>query len=97
MRRSADSAVECFTVLDLAEVNVTLKNTEILRSMLSGEKDLLMAGGAVEMLLVSLNRPLPPLRTHPPLLLASLLLFSFCGDGSYQYSIWTAGSKPIFV
>ena len=56
-----------------------------------------MAGGAVEMLLVSLNRPLPPLRTHPPLLLASLLLFSFCGDGSYQYSIWTAGSKPIFV
>jgi len=62
-----------------------------------GKVDLLMAGGAVEMLLVSLNRPLPPLRTHPPLLLASLLLFSFCGDGSYQYSIWTAGSKPIFV
>jgi len=56
-----------------------------------------MAGGAAEVLLVSLSCPLPLLRTHPPSL-ASLLLFCFRGDGSNQYSIRrTAGGTPIFV
>ena len=56
-----------------------------------------MAGGAVEMLLVSLSFPLPLLRTRPPPFIASLLLVCFCGDGSNQYSIRTAGGEPIFV
>ena len=36
-QRSAGSAVECLTVLDLDDVNVTLKNAEIFGSMLSGD------------------------------------------------------------
>ena len=38
-----------------------------------GKVNLLMAGGAAEMLLVSLSRPLPLLSSHPP----NLLLFLF--------------------
>jgi len=51
-----------------------------------------MAGGAVEMLLVSLSCPLPLLRIHPH----PLLVF-FCGDGSDHFSIWTAGVKSVNV
>ena len=54
----------------------------------------LAAGGAVGVLPVSLSCPLPILRTPPPPF-ASLLLVH--GDGSKQYSIRTAGGKPIFV
>ena len=60
-----------------------------------GKVDLLVAGGAAEVLPVPLNCPLPLLRTHPPSLL--VCCFLFCGDGSNQYSIRTAGGKPIFV
>ena len=44
----------------LNEVNVTLKNAETF-----GREDLLMAGGAVEVLLVFLSCPLLLLRPHP--------------------------------
>jgi len=56
-----------------------------------------MAGGAGEVLLVSLSCPLPATPKVPPLFIASLLLFCVHGDGSNQYSIRTAGGKPIFV
>ena len=48
-----------FTILDLSEVDVTLKNADMFRSVLPGKVDLLMAGGAAEVLLVSLSCPLP--------------------------------------
>ena len=55
------------TVLDLNEVNVTLVNAEILGRCCLEKVDLLVvAGGAVEVLPVSLSCPLPPLRTRPP-------------------------------
>ena len=60
-----------------------------------GKVDLLMAGGAAEVLLVSLSCPLPLLRTHPTFV-ASLLRLCFRGDESNQYSIQTAGGKPMF-
>jgi len=42
-----------------------------------------MVGGAVEVLLVSLNRPLPLLRTHPPpLLVCCFLVFAEIGATS---------------
>ena len=62
-----------------------------------GSVDLLMAGGAAEVLLVSLSCPLSLLRSNPPSFTASLLPFCFRGDGSNQYSIRTAGGVPIFV
>ena len=55
---------------------------------------LVAAGSAAEVLPLSLSCPLPILRTPPPPF-ASLLLVH--GDGSKQYSIRTAGGKPIFV
>ena len=87
------------TVLDLNEVNVTLVNAEILGRCCLEKVDLLVvAGGAVEVLPVSLSCPLPPLRIRPPPLLAVCCFFVFIrGDGSNQYSIRTAGGKPIFV
>jgi hypothetical protein len=46
------------TVLDLDEVNVTLENAEIFGSVLSKKVNLLVAaGGAVEVLPVSLSSP----------------------------------------
>ena len=55
------------TVFDLDEVNVTLENVEIFGLVLSGESYLLVAaGGAIEVLPVSLSCPLPLLRTRPP-------------------------------
>ena len=60
-------------VFDLDEVNVTLKMLRSLGRCCLGKVDLPMAGGAVEVLLVSLGCPLPLLRTHPP----SLLVCSF--------------------
>ena len=56
-------------VLDLDEVNVTLKMLRSLGRCCLGKVDLPMAGGAAEVLLVSLNCPLPLLRLHPPSLL----------------------------
>jgi hypothetical protein len=49
---------------------------------------LLVAGGAAEVLPVSLNRPLPLRRTHPLTLV--FLFLRFCSDGSNQYKIWAA-------
>ena len=51
-------------VVDLDEVDVTLDNTEIFGSVLSGEGGF-ASGGAAEVLPVSLSCPLPLLRTHP--------------------------------
>ena len=58
---------------------------------------LLTAGGAAEVLLVSLNCPLPLLRTHLPLLLVCCFFVFAEIDGGNQYSIRTAGGKPSFV
>ena len=63
------------TVLDLDEVNVTLKNAEIFGSVMSGE------GGSASGWRCC---PLPLFRTHPRSFIASLLLFSFHGDGRNQ-------------
>ena len=81
------------TVFDLDEVNVTLENVEIFGLVLSGESYLLVAaGGAVEVLLVSLSCPLPLLGTHfPSLLVCCFFVFAEMGD------IRTAGGNPMFV
>jgi hypothetical protein len=69
------------SVLDLDEVNITLENAEIFGSMLSGKNG--SANGWVELLPVSLNCPLPLLRTHPPsLLVCCLLVFAEMGATS---------------
>ena len=52
---------------------------------------LLVAGGAAEVLPVSLNCPLPLRRTHPP-----TLVCCFCSNGSNQHKIWAAGGKSVF-
>jgi len=64
---------------ELDEVNVTLRSIFVILRSLMGrcylEKvDLLVAGGAAEVLPFPLNYPLPLLRTHPP----SLLVCCFC-------------------
>jgi len=71
------------TVLDLNEVNVTLVNAEILGRCCLEKVDLLVvAGGAVEVLPVSLSCPLPPLRTRPPPLLVVCCFFVFVEMGA---------------
>jgi hypothetical protein len=55
---------------------------------------LVAAGGAAEVLPVSLSCPLPLLRIQTRFI-PILLLFCFCEDGSNQYSIRMAGSKSI--
>jgi len=58
---------------------------EIFRSVLSEEGDLLVAGGAAEMLPVTINRtPVTPKKNPPPLL--SLSLLCFCKGGGNQHS-----------
>ena len=47
-----------------------------------GKVDLLVAGGAVEVLPVSLSCPLPPLRTRPPPLLVVCCFFVFVEMGA---------------
>ena len=60
--------------------------------------DLLMAGGAVKVLLVSLSCPLPLLRAHPPSwLVCCIFVFEDMGPVPSCDSILTAGGKPIFV
>jgi len=75
---------------------VTLKYNELFGPVLSGE------GGSAYGWRCCIGAPalpqLPPATSkNPPSFIASLLHFSFRGDGSNQYSIRTAGSKPIFV
>ena len=56
-----------FTILDLDEVDVTPSLVEVFRSVLSGVGGgSIGAGGAAEVLPVSLSCPLPLRRTHPP-------------------------------
>jgi len=55
-----------------------------------------MAGGAAEVLPALPQLP-PATPKNPPHLIASLMLFFFCGDGSSQYNIRTAEGNPIFV
>ena len=81
------------TVLDLDEVDVTLENAAIFGSVLSGE------GGSADGWQCCRGAPSPPqlppaTSKNPPSFIASLLLLSFRGDGSNQYSIQTAGGKP---
>ena len=52
-----------------------------------GKVDLLMDGGAAEVLLVSLNCPLPLLKKPPPFV-ASLLLFCFAEMPVQQPDGW---------
>ena len=79
-----------FIVLDLHEVNVTLENAEIFGSVLSKKVNLLVAaGGAVEVLPVSLSCPLPLLRAHPPsLLVCCFFVLAEMGPTSSTASIW---------
>jgi hypothetical protein len=84
------------TVLDLDEVDVTLENAEIFGLVLFGES------GSANGWRCCCGAPdlpqLPPATPKdPPLVIASLLLFCIFGDGSNQYSIRTAGGKPIFA
>ena len=81
--RSAGSAVECLTVFDLDEVNVTLENAEIFGSVLSGEGG--SVGGGWRCCRSALGLPqLPPATPRNPLpFIASLLLFRFRGDGRH--------------
>jgi hypothetical protein len=84
------------TVLDLDKVDVTLRMLRSLDRCCLGKVDLLKAGGVAEVP-PSLPHLPPATPKSPPPLIASLLLFCFCGDGSNQYSIRTAGGEPIFV
>ena len=77
-------------------MNVALENAEIVGSVLSG------AGGSTGGWRCSKSAPSipqlsPATPKNPPSFIASLLLFCLRGDGSNQYSIRTAGDKPIFV
>jgi len=56
-----------------------------------------VAGGAAEVLPVSLNCPLPLRRTHPPTPYINLLFLYFCSDRSNQHKIWAAGGKSVFI
>jgi len=53
-----------------------------------------VAGGAAEVLPVSLDCPLQLRRTHPPTLVCCLC---FCSAGSNQHKIWVAGGKSVFI
>jgi len=52
-----------------------------------------VAGGAAEVLLVSLNCSLPLRRTHP----ATLVFMCLCSNGSNQHKIWTAGGESVYL
>jgi len=76
------------------DVNVTLKDTQIFGSMLSGEC------GSADGWRCCRGAPglpqLPPATLkNPSPFIASLLLLCFPGDGSNQYSIRMARGKPI--
>ena len=71
------------TVLDLDEVDVAPSFVEVFRSVLSGVVAvLLVAGGAAEVLPVSLNCPVPLQRTHPPTLVCCFCVFAAMGVSS---------------
>jgi hypothetical protein len=77
-------------------VNVTLENAEIFGLVLPGESG--SASGWRCCWGAPSSPQLPPATfKNPPSFITSLLLFSFRGDGSNQYSIRTAGGNPIFV
>ena len=84
-------------VLDLDYVNVTLDNTKIFGSVLSGEGG--SVGGGWRCCRSALGLPqLPPATPrNPPPFIASLLPFCFRGAGSNHYSIWTACGIPFLV
>ena len=85
------------TILGLNEMNFMPSFTEVFRSVLCGVGG--SASGWRYCWGVKTSPPQlsPATSKNPPSCTASLLLFSFCGDGSNQYSIRTAGGKPIFV
>ena len=83
------------TVLDLDEVNVTLKNAEMSWSVLSGEGGSADGRRCCRGVSSLLYLPLPLQRNRPPSLLVCCFL-CFCEDGSSQfYNIWTAWGKPV--
>ena len=53
-----------------------------------------MAGGAAEVLPVSLNCPLPLRRTHPPTLVCCFCVFAAM---RIPAQIWAAGGKSVFI
>jgi len=57
---------------------------------------LLVAGGAAEVLPVSLNCNCPLALQNPPPYI-SLLFLCFCSNGSNQHKIWAAGGKSVFI
>ena len=83
------------TLLDLEEVDVTLKNAEIFGSVLSGE------GGSAGCWRCCLGTPClpqsPPATPKNPSPTNILLLMWSSRHGSNQHSIWTARGESIFV
>ena len=67
------------TVLDLDEVDVTPRFAEVFSRCYLGLVALLVAGGAAEVLPVSLNCPLPLQRIHPPTLVCCFCIFAAMG------------------
>jgi len=53
-----------------------------------GKLNLLVAGSAVEVLLVSLSCPLPLLRTHPPSLLVCCFFVSSTASGRLEINLF---------
>ena len=86
------------TSLDITEVYSTLKFPKTyfakVCAVVWGKADLLVAGGSGGAELLSLAQ-LPPAttRNHPPPSFIHLLLSCVYGDGSDQYSTWTAGGN----
>jgi len=85
-------------VLDLDEVNVTLDIAEIFGLVLSEKSGSVGGGWRCSRRAPGLPQLPPQAATpkNPPSFIARLLLSSFCRDKSNQYSIRTAGGKPIF-
>ena len=84
-----------FTILDLDEVDVTPRFTEVFRSVQS------RVGGSTGGWRCCWDAPslpqLPPATPKNPPPYINLLFLCFCSDGSNQYKIWAAGGKSVFI
>ena len=79
-----------FTVLNLDEVDVTLRFAEVFKSVLSG------VGGSTGGWRCCWDAPsqLPPATTKSSPPYVSLLFLCFCSDGSNQHKIWAKRHQP---
>jgi len=83
------------TVLDLDEVDATLRFAEVFGSVLSG------VGGSAGDWRCCWGAPsfpqLPPATPKNPPPCSGLLFLCFCRDWSNQHNIWAAGGKSVFI